>query len=52
MMQNIEKSAAPRTRPILINTRSSGSHMLYNIGTLKNLAKIVHGNAPVLKSLF
>ena len=38
-MQNIDKFAARQTRPILTNTRSSRSYMLYKIGALKNLAK-------------
>ena len=43
MMQNINKFAARQTRPVLTNTRSSRSHMLFKIGVLKNLAKL-HGN--------
>ena len=39
MMQKFDKFTAVQTRPILTNTRSSRSHMLYKIGGKKILAK-------------
>ena len=38
MMQNIDKFAAGKTRPILTNTRGSRLHVLYKIAVLKNIA--------------